>query len=274
MKAQHILIALAMVAALSMVSCGNNKKAQSQEPTQEEVQEMKQALADSVLAEIDAFANECIIASENDIRIKNIELSEQEKLVKPNYLLDLSKADKLVTKSQKINALAMYMVDYSIRQIYDMPLDEAREVIAKLALDINYPIPFEDYYNHSVADCIKKEYEVCKERGDLAYFWQSQEALGIEFEYLFVNNPDLVFNHITEEQWDAWYTRRVSTYKTIKLLAEYDEEMESLYQFLKNNIVVSSFDEGERVHNSKESTREFRLANKDKYISKRNALLQ
>jgi len=70
MKNTHILIAVAMVAALSMVSCKNNKKAESQEPTQEEVQEMKQALADSVLAEIDAIAEKLYDASSKSFRLQ------------------------------------------------------------------------------------------------------------------------------------------------------------------------------------------------------------
>ncbi len=104
----NILIALAMLAVLTMVSCkNNNKKAQSQDPTQEEVQEMKQALADSVLAEIDAFVDEYIDASSKSFKIRDLELTENEKSVRPDYLLDPSVANNLVTRSQKINALVI-----------------------------------------------------------------------------------------------------------------------------------------------------------------------
>jgi len=84
-----------------MVSCkNNNKKTQSKNPSQEEVQEMKQALADSVLAEIDAFADQYSDAASKAFRLQAMELTDDEKQVKPDYLLDPSLVSKFVTKSQ------------------------------------------------------------------------------------------------------------------------------------------------------------------------------
>jgi len=144
MKRTLTLITCAAVCCAMMVSCKNAKTA---EPTQEEIQAQKQALADSVLAQIDAIADEYFVVSESAFRIPEFKLSEEEKMVKPDYLLEPSFANTLVTKSQKVNAMAIYIVELAIRKIYDIPMDEAKEVIAKLAVELNYEVPYDDIAN-------------------------------------------------------------------------------------------------------------------------------
>jgi len=122
---------------------------QTAEPTPEEIQAQKVALADSVLTQIDAIANQIFDAGSNSVRFKSMELTENVKMIKPDYLLDLSIANQLVTKSQKVNALGIYIVDYSIRTIYDMPLDEAKEVIIKLATEVSSSFDVEEYINEN-----------------------------------------------------------------------------------------------------------------------------
>jgi len=276
MKNTHILIALAMLAALTMVSCKNNKKSvASQEPTQEEVQEMKQALADSVLAEIDAIADNFFVASENVFHIGSFELTEAEKLIKPDYLLDPSEAANLVTKSQKVNALAIYLLEYVIRYIYDMPQEETKEVIAKLALDVNHPIDNELLTSDiPSSEKMKKEYEICKERGDLAYFWQFQNAFLIEVGYIIAQNPESFFSKITEEQWQAFANRTNEKNYAMRELAKYDEEMADVLEMFNQNRVFSSDEEKASADTTIESAKEFLIASKERLSAHRNALLQ
>jgi len=276
MKKNYILIALAMVAALSMVSCKNNKKsAQTQEPTQEEVQEMKQALADSVLAEIDAFAEEYFDASSKSFKLKMFELTDAEKMIKPDYLLDPSVANNLVTRSQKINALAIFVSEQGIRKIYDMPLEETKEVIVKLAAEVNHPSDV-DFLTSDVAtsEKMKKEYEICKERGELSYFWQFQHAIVVETSYIMTQNPELFFSKITEEQWQAYNKKTNAHNKAIRELAKYDREMADVLELFNQTRVFSSDEEKTVVNTSIESAKQFRITNKDKFIAHRNALLQ
>jgi len=274
MKKSYILFVLTMVAALTTVSCNCSSK-KSQEYTQEEVQEMKQALADSVLAQIDSFAEEYFAASETSFFTRSFELSEKEKVVKPDYLLNLTEANDLVTKSQKINALAIYLVDLGVRTIYDMPLDETKEVIAKLAVELNHPTDvIANIENVPVTENIKKEYENCRERGDLAYFWQFQDGIITETNYIISQTPELYFSKITEEQWQAYVKRTNEIYKTMRELAKYDKEMAVVLEMFNKNKVISSPEEFAKVTTSIESEKQFRIANKDNFIAKRNALLQ
>jgi len=278
MKTNHILIALTIIAALSMVSCkNNNKKAQSQEPTQEEVQEMKQALADSVLAEIDAFADKFFIASGNSFRLAKINLSEEEKMIKPDCLLEPSVANTLTTKSQKINALAIYFTDLTVRIIYDMPLDKTKEVIAKLAAEINHPID-NDYltdFDILPSEKVKKEYEECRERGDLAYFWQFQNAIVIEVNYLLAQNPELFFSKIADDQWQSYIEKIHDKTLAMRALAQHDEDMSGILQQISDNgNIAYTNGEFKNATGTISSAIEFYKNNKDKFIARRNALLQ
>jgi len=274
MKKSYIFIALAMVSALSIVSCKCSSK-KSQEPTQEEIQAQKQALADSVLKKIDAFADVFFQASENRFHFRRFELTEQEKLVKPDYLLDPLEADKFVTKSQKVSALAIYIIDMGVREIYDMPTEKAREVIAKFVADLNYPYDI-DQRDADIprSERIKQEYNKCKENGDLAFFWQFQNVVIGEVSYILSQNPELFFSKITEEQLQQFVKWVNEKNKAMRELAKYDADMANVLEFNKNISFIQSPDEFKKSNATIESSKQFRIANKDKYIARRNAFLQ
>jgi len=275
MRKSYILIALAMVAALTIVSCKNNKKSKNQEPTQEEVQEMKQALADSVLTYIDDCVEKLCDATSKSFRIKTMELTDAEKMVKPDYLLDPSIAATLVTKTQKVNALAIYATELGVRKIYDMPQEETKEALAKLAVEVNHPTDM-DFLTSDipVSEKIKREYEICKERGDLAYFWQFQFAVMSEMSYLVSQNPELFYSKITDEQWQAFSSRFITSINVIESLAKYDEDMSELLEFRNKYYPYVSTAEMNKINQDKEISKQFHITNKDKYIARRNALLQ
>jgi len=277
MKTKHILIALAMLAALTMVACkNNNKKTQAQEPTQEEVQEMKQALADSVLAKIDAIVNQFYDANSKKFTFRSMELTDKEKAVKPDYLLDPSEVNNLVSKSQKINALGFLMVDLGVRYLYDMPVDEAREAIAKLALEVNltddYLSATENQKDFSIL--AKKMYNSCLANNELPAFWQYNFAGSVEFCYIFAQNPKLYFSKITEKEWQSFFTQVLLTIDALKELAPYDPEIAQVLELRNKNRAFESDQARDQVLSTLQSTQDFFIDNKDKYIARRNALLQ
>jgi len=269
MKRTLTLFACVAICCAMMASCKNNKTA---EPTPEEIQAKKVALADSVLAQIDAIFEEIKDASIKGKIWETVFLTEEEKMVKPDYLLDPSFASTLVTKSQKVNALAILIADCAVRKIYGMPLDETTEVIAKLAIELNHP--FIPDCEMPESEIIKKEYEVCRERGDLVYFWQFQNAIVAELGYVIAQNPELFLSKITEEQNQALVKRTIEKNMAMRELAKYDEEMAGVLEIYNNTRVISSDEEKAIVYDSIESTKQYFTANKDKFIAKRNALLQ
>jgi len=157
-----------------------------------------------------------------------------------------------------------------------MPLEETKEVIAKLAVEINYPIDVNVSLNFEMpaSEKIKKEYGAFKERGELAYFWQFQNALIIETAYIIAQNPELFFSKITEEQWQSFIKRANEKNKAIGELAKYDEEMAAILEIFNQTKAIASKEEKVMLDSSFELTKQFTIANKDRYIAKRNALLQ
>jgi|GEM_PF-1803018 len=273
MRKPYIFIALAMVAAISVASCKTNKK--TIEPTQEEVQEMKQALADSVLSQIDAFAEKYWTAYDKSFSLKAIELSDKEKMVKPDFLLDPSVANNLVTKSQKTNALAMYVMDIAICKAYDMPYENRKEAAIKLATELN--VPFDMEYttsNEPASEIIKAIYNACKERGDVSLFWQFENAIVTEGIYILSQNPELFLSRITEEQWESWAVVKETRLAALKKLSKYDEEMAQLWELTEKNKPVDYAEDNYSIDHMLEVAKQYYIANKERFSTLRNALLQ
>jgi len=272
MKRTLTLIALIAICSGTLVSCKNTR---TTEPTLEEIQKEKQALADSVLAQIDFFAEEYISASSNTFTFRGLELTENEKSVKPDYLLDPSTANRLVTKAQKINALAYYIVDLGVRMLYDMPTEEAKGAIAKLAMDVNYPVDIDNLQaSDGLSNSIKIHYDKCKESGNLSLFWQFQEAFITEVGYIIAQNPELFYSKITEGQWKASIKRIDENTNAMYKLAKYDDEMATVLQIRDKTRVYSSDEERAKELATFESAKQSCIANQDKFIARRNALLQ
>jgi len=272
MKRILLLLAFVAIYAAMTVSCRNTNTA---EPNQEEIQQQKQILADSLLADMDVLVDQYCDASLNAFRLQAMELTDAEKMVKPDYLLDPSLAGTFVTNTQKFNALVIYIIEDGIRKIYDMPRNDVQEAIAKLAAGLNYPFDAEfSVSDLPVSKKTKARYDAFKERGDLASFWRFEVVLIAEIDYVIANNPDLFFSKISEEQWQQYYLRKTTRLQALEKLEKYDEESALLLEFRNKYRISSSDQERETVNQSKESAMQFRVANKDKFIAKRNALLQ
>jgi len=156
-----------------------------------------------------------------------------------------------------------------------MPRNDGQEAIAKLVADLNYPFDAEFAVNNNpVSEKIKARYNAFKERGELASFWGFEVAFIAEIDYVMVHNPDLFFSKISEEQWQQYYLRKKARLKALETLAKYDDEVALLLKFRNDYRISSSDQQRESVNQSKESAKQFRIANKDKFIAKRNALLQ
>jgi len=271
MKRTLTLFACVAVCCAMMASC---KNAKTTEPTPEEIQAQKVALADTVLTKIDALAEQYWTAQDGSSIFDQLKLTDEEKMVKPNYLLDPSVANTLVTKSQKVNALAMYVMDIAVYKAYDMPYDNIRAVAVKLAADLNMSFDTDFSTGDELpSEKIKATYKISKERGDLSFFWQFQHALIDEGIYILSQNPELFLSKITDEQWQEWAVVKRTRLVAFKELAKYDEEMAQLWEVIFASKPMS-VEDGRRIDQSLEVAKQFYTANKSNYAAMRNALLQ
>jgi len=157
-----------------------------------------------------------------------------------------------------------------------MPREEPKDAIAKLAVEINHPVDINitSDFELPASEKIIKEYDACKEQGELAYFWQFQNAMIIETAYIIAQNPELFFNGISEEQWQSFITRANEKNKAMSELAKYDEEMATVLGIFNQTKSIASEEEKVKLNASFELSKQFNIANKDRYITKRNTLLQ
>ena len=271
MKKYYLFIALAMVAGMA-VSCKNNKKA---EADAEVVEAAKTILADDVLATLDELSQTYFDAS-GKFTIKDLisaEMTEEEKLVKPDYLLDPSEVNNLVTRAQKVNALAILVDERAVMEAYDMPLDESNEAIARLMAEVGTQFEVEDKDKMTISERIAAEYENCKENGDLPLFWQFQFSVVNETAYLISQNPELFLRNITEEQFEAFRGRFMSCCSAVKELAKYDTEIAAAVKAFDENRITDNHEVAMELYSSLASAKQTIIDSKDLIAARRAALL-
>ncbi len=276
MKKTYLFIALAMVAAMSVSCKNNNKKAkEAAEATAEVVEAAKTILADDVLATLDELAQNFIdeFGKFSPGSLITSALTEEEILIKPDYLLEASQANEMVTKTQKWNALVILLIERPIRIAYGMPTEETDKVIARFIAELNVAIGFDDEMNLTPVEKTKKAYEIHKERGDIATFWQAMFAGNREVAYIIAQNPDLLFRNITDEQSSALYNRFHACLDAIEELAKYDDEIALVAEAFDDNMGITKEEERE-LFKTKESARQQYIKLKDFIIANRNNLLK
>ena len=131
-----------VIAAIALTACGGKKGGQTTEVTdsvktfeQAQVEEKIKVELDSLAAEVGRLkALPFVQSSDNGIK-----LTDQEKQVKPEYLLDPAAADKATTLAEKYRMISTLSVDKSVAAMYDMPTEAYEAAINKLAADIDDP---------------------------------------------------------------------------------------------------------------------------------------
>jgi len=258
-----------MVAALSVVSCKNNKKTSKDQ----EIQEQKEVFADSVLAMVDGYAQEFIKADGMN-KFRGWNISEEQKLVKPDYLFDPAEVNKLVTMKQKYAALAYMTFDQHVRVAYDMPLSEADQAIKKLAAELNFPTAVKEWSKEAASEFVAEVYNSFKDNGNVQYFWEYQYAFYTESIYVISQNPEVFFNGITEEDYYAAELQFFNIRACIEYLAKYDEEIAKLQDMIQQTAIAPSIKEAQSQLSSIDDIKTV-LANSVEYCAaRRNALLQ
>lgn len=239
MKRTLFLVAMAAICSLITISCKNTNQNDNQ-MSANEVEAQKIEYGEEIMAVIDSLSNSWIsISAESKIPL-NLVLTEKEKMLKPDFLFDPKAIDTLVSREQKVCALAMLIIDRTLLLAYDMPVEETDEAISKLFVDVNFPITVEDLKNKdddAVSKCVAKTYNHFKESGELATFWLFN-AQGInEIEYIIAQNPDLYLSKVSKKDWKNFNTVWDLYCAASRTLKNYDPEMAKLNELLHRDCV-------------------------------------
>lgn len=232
------------VAALCLVaaSCGQNKKNQKvveQEKSQAELNQ--EAL---VKMHLDTLSNDIsnlqamgIIANVKDGKIV---LSEQEKKLKPDYLVDPSVADNLQTLSQKYRAIAILACDKEIAKLYGMSTDAYDKALIKLYADVNDSNLKDVIDSPDFGEALKAYYQASKQNGRIELFWDATAAAIVEELYIAAQNTEKFLVGFDDDSASniSYHITLLSI--AIEDLATINSEYESLNESMQPLVVINA----------------------------------
>lgn len=247
MKRIFTILAISlMVVAVS--SCKNKKKnAQevadySQATEQELVSETLEADMASLIESAKQIKSVPFLQAKKDGKIT---LSDKEKMVKPDYLLDVKIASGLVTLSQKYRSVGMLTSDKSIAELYDMPVTDYNESIFKLLTDINDPALTEFYTLPSMdiesnKDAFKVFVDDENEAGRINFFWEGVTAGLVEQLFILTRDVDKFMPMFTDELAAEITFNFVCVHDGLTKTVNASPEMASLNEILKPLYVINA----------------------------------
>ena len=265
------VFAIAM-AAMVFAACGGNKSAQNTESAdslksfeQEQIEASIKMHVDSLASEIGKLKMVPFLQADGN---GGIQLTKEEKQVKPDYLLDPASAEEATILSEKYRLLSALDVDKRVAKLYEMPTEDYDKAITKLAADINDPsfkvIDNED--NASVSETTQKLYEEMEKNGRLNYFWQIAAASLIEQLYLANQNSDKYLSTFTDEAAANTTFRVVLILDALNRLGQYDPEIQPVSEALAPLSVLNATTVAELKAQIAEA--------KDKIVAAREALVK
>ena len=162
-------------AAMIFASCtggqgGQNKGGEQTDSVKSFEQEQLEA---SIKIQFDSLASE--LGKLKTLPILNsgengIQLSDQEKQVKPDYLLDPAVAENATTLAEKYRILSALVVDKKVAALYEMPTDEYDKAITKLVADISDPSFKEMEDQNTIYETNKTLYDAMNANGRINYY--------------------------------------------------------------------------------------------------------
>lgn len=242
MKKFSILVAIAAV-AVCMVSCGN-RKAQKQVATETEKSMVEQQQEAYIKMQLDSLAQQIVrlkpldfVSSTSD---GTIVLSEQEKQVKPDYLINPSAINDLQTLSQKYRAAALMYIDKAVANLYGMPVADYEAALTKLYIDINDPKLKDIFTYDNTADALKAFYESCKENGRLHFFWDVCAAAIVEHTFIASQNSEKFLASFNDDSASDFTLQIALLTIAMDDLAEINPEYKEINEALKPISVINA----------------------------------
>ncbi len=241
---------MSLIAVAMLCSCGNKQKTADAEQEksfeQEQIEANIKLQVDSLAAEFAKMGRTPFMQS---LLEGKIELTNEEKLVKPEYLIDPASTADLVTLSQKYRAIAMLDADKYIAKAFDMPIDEYESAIKKLVVDIDdsaFKLFVEEADTIEHATTIQRFYDAENENGRINFFWDTTTAFLVEELYIISADPNNKFIECFDDESASNITYRIILFQNaLERLKEYNPELNDLCESIRplENLNAISVDE-------------------------------
>lgn len=235
-----LLITFSVISLTSCNSCQNNKKV---EDTKANTSIEEQYLSADLKIKIDSlvaeFSRMNAIPVFLDAQSGELTVTAKEKKVKPTYLLSIKESKKLTLTSQKYRALAMYRIDMGIANMYGMPLEDYKQVIARLLVDVDNVALAADI-NHKVESnpeefkaYISDVYERELEKGTIDNFWNLATGGIVEQIYVISQNIEKFIVCFDDKTASEVSYRLILVHEGINNLIEYHPELKELQTIIE-----------------------------------------
>ena len=231
-----------VVAAIAFAACGGNKTVQPAEESDSLKAFEQQQIEAAIKMNVDSLASAMARLKKLPVTEKNgvIVLTDEEKLVKPDYLLNLSVADETMTLSEEYRVLTALQVDREIADLYGLDLADYDKAIAKVAADINDP-SFKVLDNElTVYENSQKLYDAMNENERINFFWQIVSASLVEQLYIISQNSEKFLAAFDDQAASDVSLRIVLIQDALNRLTEYDPELVPVAETLEPLTVINA----------------------------------
>ena len=228
------------IATIAFTACGGNKSANNAEEAQKSFDQ--EQIEAKIKMEFDSLASNIANLKHLPIVQKGdggIQLTDEEKQVKPDYLLNPAVAENAVTLAEKYRMVSALSVDENIASMYDMPTEDYQKAITKLLADINDP-SFKEIDATNIFEKAQQLYDAMNENGRINYFWQLSAASFVEEIYAMTQNTDKFITAFDDESASNVTYRTTLIIDAINRLVEYDPEIEPVAQALQPLSVLNA----------------------------------
>jgi len=232
------------LAAMAFTACGGNKGAKTTEETTDSLKSFEQEQVEaSIKMHIDSLAaslgelKQLPIVQDGENGIK---LTDAEKQVKPDYLLNPSVAENATTLAEKYRMLSALSVDKRIAALYEMPTEDYDKAITKLAADINDPSFKEMEDASTIYETTQSLYNAMGENGRINYFWQLVATSLVEQLYIVSQNTEKFISAFDDDAASNITFRIVLLTDAVARLAEYDPEIAPVAKAIEPLVVLNA----------------------------------
>ena len=229
-------------AAIAFAACGGKQNAQNAEQTESEKTFEQEQIEASIKMHFDSLASAVGQLKQLPFVQKDggVSLTDEEKQVKPDYLLDPAVAESAQTLAEKYRVLSALQVDKEVAKLYDMPLDDYDKAITKLATDINDPSFKAIEGTSSVFETSQVLYDAMNENGRINYFWQLVATSLVEQLYVVSQNSEKFLASFDDDAASNITFRIILLQDAIDRLAEYDPEITPVAEAIKPLYVLNA----------------------------------
>ena len=234
-------IAIFSLAAVMMVSCGGNQKSQNQDIVEgDSISFEQEQIEAGIKVQIDSLAAEFARMQQMPFMqaLKNGELllTEEEKLAKPDYLVDPIAVEELITLSQKYRAVAILTVDRTLAKAYEIDIEPYDNAIKSLLVQINDPAfdAFTSDDDTPFTEAVQQFYDTEDENGRINFFWETVTTVVAEEIYTLAQHQDDALMACIDDHAAESITLRVALLQDgLERLSVYAPELEQLCETIR-----------------------------------------